>query len=122
MSTSLSILNLKLDNPPVVAAQGTAFEQRAPIKEARKEDPSPRSITVMPNGRSWALNQTKIINERKMAMDDADDEKSAASAKSSKSIKSLTKTMEALEKDNWRLMKSGSALQKCDEDEDDDSS
>jgi hypothetical protein len=57
-----------------------------------------------------------------MAMDDADDEKSAASAKSSKSIKSLTKTMEALEKDNWRLMKSGSALQKCDEDEDDDSS
>ncbi len=49
-------------------------------------------------------------------MDDADDERSAASAKSSKSIKSLTKTMKALEKDNRRLKKSVSALQKCDED------
>jgi hypothetical protein len=41
---------LKLDNP-VVAAQGTALQQKAPIKEARKEGPSPRSITVMLNGR-----------------------------------------------------------------------
>jgi hypothetical protein len=66
--------------------------------------------------------QTKIINERKKAMDDADDEKSVAGAKSSKSIKSLTKTMKALEKDNWRLKKSVSLLQKCDEDDNDDSS
>jgi hypothetical protein len=55
-------------------------------------------------------------------MNYVDNEKSAASAKSSKSIKSLTKTMQALEKDNWRLKKSVSALQKCNEDEDDDSS
>jgi hypothetical protein len=53
-------------------------------------------------------------------MDDADDERSAASAKSFKSIKSFTKTMKALEKDYWRLKKSVSVLQKCDEDDDDD--
>ncbi len=47
---------------------------------------------------------------------------SAASAKSFKSIKSLTKTMKALEKDNRRLKKSVSVLQKCDEDDNDDSS
>jgi hypothetical protein len=55
-------------------------------------------------------------------MDDADDEKSATSAKSSKLIKSLTKTMMALEKDNRRLKKSVSALQKSNEDDNDDSS
>ncbi len=55
-------------------------------------------------------------------MDDADNEKSVASAKSSKSIKSLTKTMKAVEKDNRRLEKSVSTLQKCNEDDDDDSS
>jgi hypothetical protein len=55
-------------------------------------------------------------------MDDADDERSAASAKCFKLIKSLTKTMKALEKDNWRLKKSvTSALQKCEEDDNDDS-
>jgi hypothetical protein len=90
------------------------LRQKAPIKEARKEGPNPRCITVMLNG--------KIINERKKAMDDADDERSAASAKSSKSIKSLTKTMKALENDNRRLKKSVSALQKFDEDDNDDSS
>ncbi len=66
--------------------------------------------------------QTKIINERKKAMDAADDERSAASAKSSKSIKSRTKTMKALEKDNWRLKKSGNTFQKCNEDDNNDSS
>ena len=55
-------------------------------------------------------------------MDDADMEKSAESAKSSTSIKSLTKTMKALEKDNRRLKKSVSALQKCNEDDNNDSS
>ncbi len=55
-------------------------------------------------------------------MDDVDKEKFAASAKSFKSIKSLTKTMKALEKDNWRLKKSVSALQKCNEDDNNDSS
>ena len=55
-------------------------------------------------------------------MDDAEDEKSAASAKSFKSTKSLTKTMKALEKDNWRLKKSVCMLQKCNEDDNNDSS
>ncbi len=55
-------------------------------------------------------------------MDDEDNEKSATSTKSSKSIKSLTKTMKALEKGNWRLKKSASALQKCNEDASNDSS
>jgi hypothetical protein len=66
--------------------------------------------------------QTKVINEHKKAMDDADKEISAASSKSSKSIKSLTKTMKALEKDNRRLKKSVSTLQKCNEDDNNDSS
>ena len=66
--------------------------------------------------------QTKIINEWKKAMDDANNEKSATSTKSSKSIESLTKTMKALEKDNRRLEKSVSMLQKCDEDDNSDSS
>jgi hypothetical protein len=49
--------------------------------------------------------------------DDGDDDKSVASAKSAKSIKSITKTMKLLKKDNCRLKKSVSALQKCDEGE-----
>jgi hypothetical protein len=63
--------------------------------------------------------QVKIINEWKKAMgDDGSDDKSVASAKSAKIIKSITKTMKSLEKDNCRLKKSVSALQKCDEGED----
>ncbi len=41
---------LKLDNP-VVVAQGTAFATKSSHKEARKEGPNPRSITVLLNGR-----------------------------------------------------------------------
>jgi hypothetical protein len=36
MSTSLSILNLKLDNPPVVAAQGTAFATKGSHKGGKE--------------------------------------------------------------------------------------
>jgi hypothetical protein len=50
--------------------------------------------------------------------DDGDNDKSVASAKSAKSIKSITKTIKLLEKDNHRLKKSVSTLQKCDEGED----
>jgi hypothetical protein len=39
-----------------------------------------------------------------------------------KTIKSLSKTMRSLEKDNIKLKKSVSALQKCDKDDDNDSS
>jgi hypothetical protein len=52
--------------------------------------------------------------------DDGNDDKSVASAKSAKSIKSITKIMKLLEKDTHWLNKSVSALQKCDEGEDDD--
>ena len=65
--------------------------------------------------------QSKIIEARKKGKDDDEDEKSVASNKSSKTIKSLSKTMKSLEKDNRRLKKSVSALQKCDEDEEDSS-
>ncbi len=51
---ALTLMNeykpLKLDNP-VVAAQGTAFAKKGSHKEARKEGPSPRSITAILNGR-----------------------------------------------------------------------
>jgi hypothetical protein len=45
--------------------------------------------------------------------DDSGNDMSVASAKSAKSIKSITKTMKLLEKDNNRLKKSVSALQKA---------
>jgi hypothetical protein len=54
--------------------------------------------------------------------DDRNDNKSVESTKSAKSIKSITKTMKLLEKDNHRLKKSLSTLQKCNEGEDNDSS
>ena len=60
--------------------------------------------------------QSKIIEARKKGKVDDDDEKSVASNKSSK--KSLSKTMKLLDKDNRRLKKSVSTLQKCNEDED----
>jgi hypothetical protein len=109
---ALTLMNeykpLKLDNP-MVAAQGTGSKSKKYYSDAELKALSSEA-------------QTKIINERKKAMDDADDERSAASAKSSKSFKSLTKTMKALEKDNRRLKNSVSVLQKCNEDDDNDSS
>jgi hypothetical protein len=54
--------------------------------------------------------------------DNYEDDKSSASTKSAKTIKSLSKTMNSLEKSNQRLKKSVSALQKCNEDDNDDSS
>ena len=56
--------------------------------------------------------QTKVINIRKKAAKDDDDEISFASAKSAKTIKSIFKTMKSLEKDNRRLKKSVIALWK----------
>jgi hypothetical protein len=65
--------------------------------------------------------QVKIINEQKKAMgNDGNNAMSVATAKSAKSIKSITKTMKMLEKDNRRLKKSVSALQKYNQSEDDD--
>jgi hypothetical protein len=63
---------------------------------------------------------SKVINARKKAAEDDDDEKSSARAKSAKTMKSISKTMKSLEKDNHKLKKSISALQKCKEDDDND--
>ncbi len=113
---------LKLDNP-VVAAQGTAFATKGSHKGGKKGGSKSKKYYSDAEWKALSSEaQTKIINEQKKAMNDADNEKSATSTKSSKSIKSLPKTMKALEKDNWRLKKSVSMLRKCNEDEDDDSS
>ncbi len=61
--------------------------------------------------------QSKIIEACKKGKDEEEDEKSVVSNKSSKRIKSLSKTMKSLEKDNRRLKKLVSVLQKCNEDE-----
>jgi hypothetical protein len=60
---------------------------------------------------------TKSYGKKAMG-DDGNNNKSVISAKSVKSIKTITKTMKLLERDNCRLKKSVSALQKCDEGED----
>ncbi len=95
----------------MVAAQGIAFATKGSHKGGQKGGSKFKKYFSDAEWKALSSEaQTKIINERKKAMDNADDEKSAASAKSSKSIKSLTKTMKALEKDNRRLKKSVSAL------------
>ena len=118
----LEYKSLKLDNP-VVAAQGTAFAPKGSLKGGKKGGSKSKKYYSDAEWKALSSEaQTNIINERKNAIDDADDERSAASASSSKSFNSLTKTMKALEKDNRRLKKSVSVLQKCDEDDDNDSS
>jgi hypothetical protein len=109
---------LKLDGF-AVPAQGTAFVTKSYGKG--KKDASKKYF----NDADWkALSseaQVKIINEQKKAIgDDGNNDESVVSAKSGKSIKSITKTMKLLEKDNDRLKKSVSALQKCNEGEDND--
>ncbi len=65
--------------------------------------------------------QTKIITACKKAAGEDEGDKSVSS-KSAKTMKSMSKTMKSLEKDNRNLKKSVSALQKCEEDDDNDSS
>jgi hypothetical protein len=66
--------------------------------------------------------QTKVINARKKAAEDDDNEKASASMMSAKMMKSISKTMKSLKIDNHRLKNSVSALQKCKENDEDDSS
>jgi hypothetical protein len=65
--------------------------------------------------------QSKIIESSKKGKDDDEDDKSLASNKSAKTIISLSKTMMLLEKDNRWLKKLVSMLQKCNEDDNNDS-
>jgi hypothetical protein len=102
---------LKLDTP-VVSAPGTAFATKGSERKGRKWGSKKYYSDIEWKALSSEV-EAKIINDRKKAMDNGKDEKSAASAKSFKSIKSLTKTMKSLEKDNRKLEKSISTLQKC---------
>ncbi len=65
--------------------------------------------------------QSKIIESCKKGNNADKDDESLASNKSAKTIKSLSKTMKLLEKDNRRLKKLVSTLQKCIEDDNNDS-
>jgi hypothetical protein len=68
--------------------------------------------------------KSKIIEARKKGVKGGEDndDKFSSRAKLVKTIKSLSKTMRLLEKDNKRLKKLVSALQKCNKDDDNDSS
>jgi hypothetical protein len=110
---------LKLDTQ-VIPAQGTAFVtggqggkkkckgSKKYLKEAERNALSPEA-------------QSKIIESYKKGNDADEVDKSLASNKSAKTIKPLSKTMKLLEKDNRWLKKLVRALQKCDEDDNDDS-
>jgi hypothetical protein len=111
---------LKLD-APIVPAQGTAFVtggQRGKGKKGAKYLQDAEWNALSPEAKS------KIIETPKKGAKGGQDnyDKSSLSAKLVKTIKSLSKTMRSLEKDNRRLKKSVSALQKCNKDDDDDSS
>jgi hypothetical protein len=110
---------LKLDVTPV-PAQGTAFATTSCKGKGKKASSRTKYISDSDWKAMSPEAQTKVINPRKKAAEDDDDEKSSASAKSSKMIKSISKTMKSLEKDNHKLKKSVSALQKFKEDDDND--
>ncbi len=112
---------LKLDVVPV-PAQGTAFATSS-CKGKGKKASSGTEYNSNSNYKAISQDaQTKVINARTKAAEDDDDEKSSASAKSAKMMKSISKTIKSLKKDTRRLKKSVGALQKCKENDDNDSS
>jgi hypothetical protein len=120
---SLTLMNeykpLKLD-VAAVPTQGTAFATTSCKGKGKKASGRTKYFS---NSNWKAMSpeaQTKVINACKKAAVDDDDEKSSASTKSAKTMKSISKTMKSLEKDDRRLKKSVSALQKCKEDDDND--
>jgi hypothetical protein len=122
---ALTLMNeykpLKLD-APTVPAQGTAFATKGNATKKKAGEKSAAAGGKYLKAAEWnALSseeQEKIIEAWKKSRVTDDDEKSTAS---SKSIKSLSKTLKSLEKGNRQLKKSVSALQKCEEDDDDSS-
>ncbi len=111
--------SLKLD-VALMPTQGVAFTTTSCKGKGKKASSRTKYIS---NSNWKAINpeaQTKVIKACKKAAEDDDNEKSSASAKAAKMIKSISKTMKSLEKDNHRLKKSVSALQKCKDDDDDD--
>jgi hypothetical protein len=113
---------LKLDVTPVPKpAQGTAFATTSHKGKGKKGS---SGNTKYISDADWkAISpeaQTKIINARKKAASEDKDDKSSASSKSAKTMKSMSEATKSLEKDSRRLKKSVSALQKCEEDDDND--
>jgi hypothetical protein len=111
---ALTLMNeykpLNLD-AQVVPAQGTAFVTGGQGGKGRK------GAEYLQNAEWNALSpeaKSKIIKAHKKGAKggEDDDDKSSSSAKLAKTIKSLSKTMRLLEKDNKKLKKSVSALQK----------
>jgi hypothetical protein len=121
---ALTLMNeyklFKLD-AQVVPAQGTAFVTGGQGGKGRK------GAKYLQDAEWNALSpeaKSKIIKACKKGAKGGkdDDDKSSSSAKLAKTIKSLSKTMRSLEKDNKKLKKSVSALQKCNKDDDNNSS
>ena len=120
---ALTLMNeykpLKLD-APTVPAQGTAFATKGKQGQKKGGNKSPEHddyIKASDWNKMTPEARTKIIEARKKKSKASDeDDKSVAS------VKSLTKTVKSLEKSNRKLKKSVSALQKCQENDDTDSS
>jgi hypothetical protein len=119
---ALTLINeykpLKLD-AQVIPAQGTALVTGGQGSKDRKGAKYLQDVewnALSPEAKS------KIIEAHKKGVKGGEDndDKSSLSAKSAKTIKSLSKTMRLLEKDNKKLRKSVSALQKCNKDDDND--
>jgi hypothetical protein len=101
-------------------AQGTAFATTSHKDKGKKASNQTKYIGKSDWKAMSPEAQTKVIKASMKAADDNEDNKSSASAKTAKTMKSISKKMKSLEKDNCRLMKSVSALQKCKEDDDND--
>jgi hypothetical protein len=119
---ALTLMNeykpLKLD-APTLSAQGTAFVTGGKNNEKKGGDKGAESKEYIKASKWNELSpeaKTKIIEARKQSKARDDDNKSVAL------VKSLSKTINSLEKSNRKLKKSVSALQKCEEDDDTNSS
>jgi hypothetical protein len=121
---ALTLMNeykpLKLDTS-TIPAQGTAFVTGAKGNKKKGGDKAAVSDKYLKASEWNALSleaQAKIIETRKKSKANDDDDKSTKSTASSKSIKSLSKMLKSLEKNNQKLKRSVSVLQKCEEDDD----
>jgi hypothetical protein len=102
---------LKLDTQ-VIPAQGTAFVTGG--QGGKKKGKGSKKYLKKAEWNALSPEaQSKIIESHKKGKDDDEDDASLASNTSAKTIKCLSKTMKLLEKDNQRLKKLVSALQKC---------
>jgi hypothetical protein len=114
----------KLDTP-TIPGQGTAFVTGTKGNKKKGGDKAAVFDKYLKASEWNALSleaQTRIIEARKKSKANDDDDKSTKSTASSKSIKLLSKMLKSLEKSNQKLKRSVSALQKCKEDDNSESS